>query len=345
MKIFRKKRNMQFLLVLLIGISMIGLTACGGNQEQGDVGENAKKPKLVLGDAGWDSFMFHNEVAKLIIENGYGYETTVTMGSTPATFTGLKNGDIDIYMETWSSNIATYDEDVASGDILELSTNYNDNAQGFYVPTYVIKGDPERGIEPMAPDLKTVKDLAKYWEVFKDEEDPSKGRIYGAIPGWEIDTAMREKVKTYGLDENYNYFGPGSDAALASSIAAAYEKGEPWVGYYWEPTWVMGKYDMTLLEDEPYSEELWNNGYACEVPAVDVTVAVHKDMPEKAPEVVDFLKNYQTSSKLTSEALAYMQDNEAEADEAAKWFLKEHEDLWTKWVSEEVADKVKKAIQ
>ena len=90
-------------------------------------------------------------------------------------------------------------------------------------------------------------------------------------------------------------------------MAKAYENGEPWVGYYWEPTWVMGLYDMTLLEDEKYNDELWENGYRCEFPPVPVTVAVNKDVLNDAPDVVEFLKNYQTSSALTSEALAYMQ--------------------------------------
>ncbi|MCT4620735.1 MAG: ABC transporter substrate-binding protein [Marinisporobacter sp.] len=341
MGIFRKNKMARLVLIFLMGVCIVSLTACGGKSDQAD----SAKAKLILGDAGWDSFTFHNEIARFIIENGYGYETEVTTGSTPVTYTGLKNGDIDIFMEMWTSNLPTYDEDIESGQIIELSLNYGDNAQGVYVPTYVIKGDPQRGIEPMAPDLKTVKDLEKYWEIFKDEEDPTKGRIYGAIPGWEVDKILNTKIMTYELDRTFNYFSPGSDAALASSIAGAYEKGEPWVGYYWEPTWVIGQYDMTLLLDEPYSEELWNDGYACEFAPVPVTVVVNKEMNNKAPDVVAFLKEYKTSSKLTSDALAYMQKNEVEPSEAAKWFLKEHEKLWTKWVAEEVAEKVKAALK
>ncbi len=197
----------------------------------------------------------------------------------------------------------------------------------------------------MAPGLKTVKDLEKYWEVFKDPEDPGKGRIYGSPPGWKVDEILREKIETYGLDNTYNYFSPGSDASLAASLASAYKKGGPWVGYYWEPTWVTGLYDVTLLEDEEYSDEKWENGYACEWPAVDVTIAVHKSLPDRAPEIVEFLGNYKTSSALTSEALAYMQENEVEARDAAEWFLREKEDIWTEWVPEDVANKVKEALE
>ncbi|MDD3840796.1 MAG: ABC transporter substrate-binding protein [Clostridia bacterium] len=319
-------------------------SACsGGSEDQGSSDKGGET--FVFADAGWDSIKVHNDIASIIIENGYGYKTDVMTGSSPITIKGLAQGDIDIYMEVWSDNyLDIYQPAIESGDIVELSVNYDDNAQGLYVPTYVIEGDAEKGIEPMAPGLKSIKDLPEYWEVFKDEDDPGKGRIYGAPPTWGADEILRQKMVTYGLEDTYIYLNPGSDTALNTSVVSAYEKGEPWLGYYWDPTWITGKYDMTLLEDEPYDQEKWEDGYACEFPGVTVTVAVNKEMVDKAPEVVEFLKNYETSTKLTSEMLAYMQDNDAEADEAAEWFLKEHEDIWTNWVPEDVAQKVKEAL-
>ena len=174
------------------------------------------------------------------------------------------------------------------------------------MPRYVIEGDAERGIEPVAPDLKTVADLADYSDVFVDPEDPNMGRIYGAISGWAIDEIMRNKVAFYGLDEFYNYADPGSDAALSASIAGAYEKGDPIVAYYWDPTWITGKYDLVLLEDAPYDPEVYQAG-ECACPAVPLTVCVSKDFLEAAPEYCEFLSNYETSSALTSEALLYIQ--------------------------------------
>ena len=34
-----------------------------------------------------------------------------------------------------------------------------------------------------------------YSKLFVDEENPSKGRIYGAIPGWAVDEVMFKKYK------------------------------------------------------------------------------------------------------------------------------------------------------
>jgi len=322
-------------IVVMVLAIMLSLSVSIGAQET-----------IVFADAGWESIRFHSYVAGIIMEEGYGdYSMDMVSGSTPVTLMGLRQGDIDVEMEMWTSNIIeVYNEALESGDIVELGVNFDDNAQGFYVPTYVMEGDAERNIDPMAPGLKTVKDLADYWQVFEDEEDPSKGRIYGAIPGWKVDEIMRTKVETYGLDEYYNYFSPGSDTALSAVIVSSYERGEPIVAYYWEPTWIMGMLDMTLLEDEPYSEELWNNGYACEFEAMEITIAANAEFVERNPELAEFLSKYSTSSKLTSEALAYMRENETDERAAAVWFLENNEDVWTRWVPEDVTQKVKNSL-
>lgn len=319
---------------------VFSVTACSSGSNVSD-----SKDTLVFADAGWDSIRIHNAIAANIIENGYGYKTDVITGSSPITVKGLMQGDIDLYMEVWTDNVKElYESGIESGDIVELSTNFDDNAQGLYVPTYMIEGDAERGIDAMTPNLRSVKDLPEYWEVFKDPDDSGKGRIYGSPPNWAADEVLRGKFETYGLNEKYNYFNPGSDSALSTSLVSAFKRGEPWVGYSWEPTWIMGLYDMTLLEDEPYDIEKWENGYACEFPGVDVTVAVNKDVMETAPEVVEFLKNYETSSDLTNVMLGYMQENNADSEETAKWFLKEYEDLWTQWVPDDIRDKVLEAL-
>ena len=218
---------------------MISLTLVGCSSE-----DTTKDRVISFADAGWDSIRFHNAVAGTIIEELYGYSWTEVTGSTPVTHQGLLSGEIDIHMEIWSANIASYEDDKANDRFKELSTNFDDNYQGIYVPRYVIEGDAEKGIEPMAPDLKYIWDLKDYPDVFPDDENPGMGRIYGGIPGWEVDQILYNKYLHYGLDENFIYFRPGSDSALASAITSAYEKGEPIAAYYWEPTWLLGMYDM-----------------------------------------------------------------------------------------------------
>ncbi|HEU5140214.1 MAG TPA: ABC transporter substrate-binding protein [Bacillales bacterium] len=339
-----KNKTRQMIMILLV-VPMLFLAACGGNGGTDGTSNESSGQKIVFADAGWDSLRFHNWVARTILQAGYGYETSVTQGSTPVTILGLRKGQIDVYMELWVQNVKdVYHEAIESGDIKKLSVNYDDNHQGFFVPTYVIEGDSERGIKPMAPDLKSVKDLLKYPDVF-NEDNSGKARIYGSPLGWAVGKIMKQKVKAYGLDAEYKYFPPGSGTALKTSLISAYENGEPWVGYMWGPTWMLGKFDMTLLKEPPYDPQVWKDSKATAFPKSPVVIAVNSKFAKKDPEVVKFLKQYQTSADLTNEALVYMHKNKASAEEAAHWWMKKHPDLWTKWVPKEIAQKVKKAIQ
>jgi glycine betaine/proline transport system substrate-binding protein len=72
----------------------------------------------------------------------------------------------------------------------------------------------------MAPELKSVFDLPKYWELFKDPEDPSKGRFHSCIPGWSCKIVNDKKFDVYGIKKTYNILQPGSGPALAASMAA-----------------------------------------------------------------------------------------------------------------------------
>src|SRR5699024_1860828 len=143
---------MKKIMIVFAAAILVVLSACSGGSETEE-----EIDTIVFADAGWDSIRVDNSIAQTIIEEGYGYDTDVTVGSTAATFEGLRQCDITVYMEAWTDNIKeVYEEALEAGDIEEVSVNFDDNDQGLYVPTYVIEGDEERDIEPMAPDLKTV---------------------------------------------------------------------------------------------------------------------------------------------------------------------------------------------
>ena len=326
----------------LAAAMLLALTACGGGEEGGTSGSSgssggaAEKTHLTFADVGWDSIKLNNALAGLVAEEIFGYTWEETPGSTPISHEALLAGDVDVHMEEWTDNIPAYASDLADGKFTELGVNFDDNYQGLYIPRYVAD---------QYPDLKTVKDLANYPELFPDPEDSSKGIIYGAITGWEITEIMEKKVAAYGLDQYYNYFVSGSDAVLSASMTSAWDKQEPIVAYYWEPTWLLGKYDFVLLEDDPYDPETFQDGIgAC--PAVRVTVAVSNDFAASNPEFCEFLSKFSMPSATISEALAYMQDSgESDYTEVAKWLLTEaHPELIDQWLTPEQAETLKAAL-
>ncbi|MDK2958709.1 MAG: glycine betaine/proline transport system substrate-binding protein [Synergistaceae bacterium] len=310
-------------------------------------GTAAARP-VTLVDFSWDSVQIHNRIAAYIIEKGYGKETDFIFAESLPGMMGIERGDADLSMEGWVDNLLEYwEKATSSGKMVSLGTNFPDAPQGWYVPTYMIKGDEKRGIKPVAPDLKSVADLPKYWELFKDPENPKKGRLLNGPAGWKVTSINEMKIRGYGLDKYYDAFSAGSETALSTAIKRAYDRGEPVLAYYWEPTWVMGLLDMTMLEEPPYDEKLWNdeNLYACAIPSVRVLVVANTKFVEANPDIVAFLKNYTTTLEQNNRVLAFMFETKADTQKAAVWFLKNYEDVWKAWVPADVADKVAAALK
>ncbi len=304
---------------------------------------STKSKTISFADVGWDSILFHNAVAGTIAESVFGYKWTEVSGSTPIIYEAVKKGEVDVHMEMWTDNLPNYKTDLKNNAFKELGINFDDTEQGFYVPRYVIEGDSARSIKAIAPNLRSVSDLKDYAHLFKDPQDSSKGVIYGGITGWEITKVMHKKYFYYALNEDYNYLEPGTDAATSAVLVSAYDKGLPVVAYYWNPTWLLGKYDFVLLEDDEYNEKDFLEG-KCAAPSIKVTVCASNGFFDKNPDFSSFLAKYKTSSALTSEALAYIKDTGSDYKTAAKWFLKKHPELVESWLTKEQAKKLYDAI-
>lgn len=308
--------------------------------------------EVIFADLNWDSIQLHNRIAGFIFEHGYGKKVDYLFVDITPGLMGLERGDVDVNMELWPTyNIEWWDKARETGTIVDLGVNYDGATQGWYVPTYVIKGDPERGIESMAPDLRSVYDLPEYWEVFRDPEQPKKGRFINGPTGWVAHDINLAKLEGYGLDSNFHPFSPGSGTALDTTIVSAYELGRPVLFYYWEPTWILGKFDMTRLEEPPYDEKLWNseNSFLCTWLTATTYVVANTDFVRDNPALAQVLRKYSTSLDQNQKALAWLQENGNDIEKGAVWFLREYPQTWKSWISgddsEAIISKIQSAVE
>ena len=146
----------------LLAVLFLILTSPGIISANFDTAKEQPKQEVVFADAGWDSVKFHNAVAGFIGTHAYNITPKIISGSTPIIQTALLRGDVDVHMELWTDNVPTFEADMKTGKLLNLGINFDDDKQGLYVPRYLIEGDAKRGIKALAPDLKTVKDLASF---------------------------------------------------------------------------------------------------------------------------------------------------------------------------------------
>lgn len=305
---------------------------------------------VIFAGLDYDSAQFHNAVAKFIIKHGYGCAVDELPGSVIPLLNGLARGDVDVNMEVWKDQVTeAWTKAEASGAVVDLGVNFPDAIQGWFVPRYLIEGP-----NAPAPDLKNVTDLAKYKDLFADPEEPGKGRFYNCIAGWQCEIVNSKKLAAYGLASNFTNFRPGTGAALDAAIQSAVLREKPIVFYYWGPTWLLGRLgDKVLqLEEPPFDAEVWhalsveeNPTAATAYPTVAVHIGANTEFANAAPKLADFLKNYETSGQLVSTMLAYMADRNANADQAAIYFLKTWPDVWKKWVPAEIAERVTGALE
>ena len=297
----------------------------------------------------WDSNIFLTEVAKFIVEASYGCETESVPGTSLPLLAGMMKKDVDVMMEVWLDNVKeAWNKGIKDGSVVNLGVTFKGAVQGFYVPRYLIEGDKKRGIKAAAPDLVSVSDLPKYKKLFKDREEPEKGRFYNCILGWSCEVINSNKLKAYGLDEHYTNFRPGTGAALAAAISSAYKRGKPFVGYYWEPTWILGKYDMVMLKEPKYNDKDWStlidqkakNPVGVAYPVKDIYLGASKDFYDQAPKLVSFFKAFEVTKDQINEALAMMEEEGLSHKAAAIKFLQKYPTHWKSWLGATEAAKV-----
>ena len=73
-------------------------------------------------------------------------------------------------------------------------------------------------------------------------------------------------------------------------------------------------------------------------------IAIHSSLADDAPDVVEFLRKYDFTAAAQVAAEAYMSETGAEFDEVAVWWLKNQEDFWVPFVTDEAAEKIKEAL-
>jgi glycine betaine/proline transport system substrate-binding protein len=310
---------------------------------------------IVFAGLDWESGSFISEVLKSVLSNGYGCKVDSIPGTTVTLEHALTTNEVQIVAETWQGRSETWKKAAAEGTVKPIGVAFAKAIEGWFVPSYMIKGDAERGIEAVAPDLKSVRQLnePKYIEIFKDREEPTKARFLNCPSGWTCEGVNSAKLTAYGLSDTYVNFRPGTGAALDASIASASLRGEPMIFYYWSPTAIMGKYDLTQLEEPPFNEACWNeltnrNGkhdVGCGAPEALVSYGVNSKFAEEAPEVIAVLEKATFPIEKINETLAHMVDEQVDAPTAAKRFLNENQDIWSSWVSAEAKDKITAAIQ
>lgn len=309
-----------------------------------------QKPSITFNGGQWDSIRFNNALAGYIFKHGYGYPVVVRDSTEFTMEEDLATGKTDVEMEVWSQNKADwYKEQIARGTIIDLGPVFDSGPQYYIIPAWMAE----------QYQIETIYDMKNYSYLMQDPKDPTKGLFINNPKSWTSYRINEVKLEAYGLSRYYNAVTPQSDKAFEAVYINAQENHQPVFGYYWSPTALMGSYDWYILKEPPYTDACWNEvtaavnnpglrplANACAYPDIPVTTAVSKQMPAKAPDVVEMLMKMEVGIDPMNHELAWARKNNVtDWDLVAIHYLRNNEDHWKTWVTPTAYAGIKQALE
>ncbi|MGO3297007.1 MAG: ABC transporter substrate-binding protein [Marinobacter sp.] len=292
--------------------------------------------EVSITEMNWASNTVVTSVAKFIMEQGYGCDVTVVPSDTvPAVTSVAENGEPDIVTELWLNSAGdAYLRLEEEGKIERLGKVLDPGGvEGWWIPTYLADAHPE---------LKTIEGIMANPELVGS-------RFNNCTDGWGCRIVNDNLIRALDLEESgIEVFNHGSGETLASSMASAVQDGEPWFGYYWGPTVPLGKLDMTRVKLGEYKKDVHqknqtadaDNPGVSEFPAAPILTSVTTDFKDREPEVAEMLSKMTFKTDTMSALLAWMDSNNASAEEAAVYFLSNNRDEWSAWLSDDAKKKL-----
>lgn len=284
----------------------------------------------------WASNAVVTGVATFIMEQGYGCDVSVIPSDTvPAITSVAENGEPDIVTELWLNSAGeAYLRLEEQGKIKRVAEVLDPGGiEGWWIPTYLAEKHPE---------LTTIEGIMANPELVDS-------RFNNCPSGWGCRVVSDNLVRAFDMEASgIRVFDHGSGETLATSMASAVQSEEPWFGYYWGPTVPLGKYDMTRVSLGEYkpdvhtrnqTQEVENPGIS-EFPAATILTAVTTSFGDREPEVVEMLSKMTFKTSTMSGLLAWMDANNASAEEAAVYFLSNNSDEWSSWLNDSASQRL-----
>jgi glycine betaine/proline transport system substrate-binding protein len=291
---------------LAAGLMALGLvTAACGSDDGGDNGAGGDGDggggggTITLGiipswtDGLSTAYLWQN----VLEQEGYTVEIQEISEAAPL-YTGVANGDIDIYPSAWPEvTHASYMEEYGD-DLEDLGAYYEGAKLTFAVPEYT--------------DISSIEEL-------KGNADMFDGKITGIEPGAGLTQVTKEQVMpTYELDGEYQLVESSTTAMLAE-LQSAVDSEEDIVVTLWRPFWANSEFPVKDLEDP--------EGALGEPETLNAIATA--GFSEEFPEVAEMFGNF----KLDDDAYGSLEDlvvneyGEGQEPQAIEAWLEENPDF------------------
>jgi glycine betaine/proline transport system substrate-binding protein len=262
---------------------------------------------IVFSDVGWTDITATTAAATLVLE-ALGYETETKVLSVPVTYTGLAEGDVDVFLGNWmpsmEADIAPYRE---AGTVETVRANLEG-------AKYTLATN-EAGAGLGISDFGNI----------KDQKDALGGKIYGIEPGNDGNRLVLEAINAPEFGMDGFEIVESSEQGMLAEVAKATEEGRPIVFLAWEPHPMNANFALTYLTG---GDGLFGPNFG----GATIYTNTRRGYAAECPNTGKLLSNLVFTLQMENEIMGAILNDGADPRDAAKAWLAANPAAWEPWL-------------
>lgn len=291
-------------------IGAIAAIAFAAVTSAADAKPETREPVKILYIGASDSDFINAVYGEVIKE--YGYRVKYVQSDFGSHFIALENGDLDISLGAWQTIPAMTEAALATGKVKSYGPTGVKVVEGWWYTNELLQ------FCPGLPDWTAFKNPDCIKALATPDTAPL-GRYLDAPADWASDSA--EFIKKEGLQlANVN---SGSPAALIAELKSAVEQKKPFLGWGYEPHWVINS-TMGNYVNRPAFR-----------PDNEVLKLGNIDSNAKIPNAIHILEKFHLTREDVAAAMDRIDNGGLSAQDAAQEWMSAHADVWKTWLPAE----------
>ncbi|MFM2356229.1 MAG: hypothetical protein RLZZ528_1965 [Pseudomonadota bacterium] len=263
--------------------------------------------KITFSDVGWTDITATTAATTLVLE-ALGYETETKVLSVPVTYTGLAEGDVDVFLGNW---MPTMEADIAPYRDAGTVETVRTNLEG---AKYTLATN-EHGAAMGISDFGNI----------KDAKDALEGKIYGIEPGNDGNRLVMDVIAAEGFGLDGFEIVESSEQGMLAEVAKATDAGKPVVFLGWEPHPMNANFKLTYLTG---GDEYFGPDFGGAIVATNTRAGYVAECPNQGK----LLQNLGFSLAMENEIMGAILNDGADPRDAAKAWLAANPDAWKGWL-------------
>ncbi|KPQ21599.1 choline ABC transporter substrate-binding protein [Halomonas sp. HL-93] len=259
-------------------------------------------------EVGWTDITATTALASEVLE-GMGYETRVDTVSVPIAYSGMENGDFDVFLGNWMPSMASIsDPYTEKGSVDRLTANLEGAKYTLAVPQYVYDAG-----------VTSVEDLAEHADKFDND-------LHGIEAGNDGNELIQQMIDDDAFDLGDWEVVDSSEAGMLAELSARVPDEEWMVFLGWEPHPMNTNFDMAYLEGA-------GDYFGPDLGGATVYTNTRGGYVEECPNVGELLDNMTFTLEMENQLMGEIMDDGEDPRDAARAYLKENDDLLGEWLA------------